>query len=30
VATMTVINSIGGGLQNKFTAVSDNIADAGQ
>jgi len=30
VAIMAVINSIGGGLQNTFTDVSDNIANAGQ
>jgi len=30
VAIMTVINLIGGGLQNTFTGLSDNIANAGQ
>jgi pilus assembly protein Flp/PilA len=30
VAIMAVINSIGGGLQNTFTGVSDDIANAGR
>ncbi len=30
VAIIAVVNSIGGGLQNTFSDVSDNLANAGQ